>query len=72
MMSAADIFSRRSQGRVSPLANLVGDITQRVERYKTYRRTLDELETLSDRELSDLGLSRTMLRAIAYKAAYDG
>ena len=71
-MSAMDIFSRRSTTRQMGVAGLFGGITERVERYKTYRRTLDELSGLTDRELSDLGLSRTMLRAIAYKAAYDG
>ena len=71
-MSTLDTFTRSTAGRQSRVARLVGDLTQRVERYKTYRRTLDDLETLSDRELVDLGLSRTMLRAVAYKAAYDG
>lgn len=71
-MSTLDTFTRSTAGRQSRVARLVGDLTQRVERYKTYRRTLDDLEALSDRELVDLGLSRTMLRAVAYKAAYDG
>ncbi len=71
-MSAIEIFSRRANGHRNPVADLVGDLTQRVQRYKTYRRTLDELEALSDREIADLGLSRSMLRAVAYKAAYDG
>lgn len=71
-MSAMDIFSRRTTSRQAGVAGLVGGLTERLERYKTYRRTLDELHSLNDRELSDLGLSRTMLRAIAYKAAYEG
>lgn len=50
----------------------IGGLTQRFARYKTYRRTLDELEALTDRELADLGVSRLTLRSIAYKAAYDG
>ena len=71
-MSAMDILSRQTAGRQTRASRLVGDVTARVERYKTYRRTLADLETLSDRELADLGMSRAMLRAIAYKAAYDG
>ena len=71
-MSTLDTFTRMTAGRQSRVARLVGDLTQRVERYKTYRRTLDDLSELSDRELVDLGLSRSMLRAVAYKAAYDG
>ena len=69
-MSALDIFdSRRHAAR---RAGLIGGLTQRFERYRTYRQTLEELSELSDRELSDLGLSRSMLRSIAYRAAYDG
>ena len=71
-MSAMDIFSRQTTARPNRVAGLVGELNQRVQRYKTYRRTLEELEQLSDRELTDLGLSRSMIRAIAYRAAYDG
>ena len=71
-MSTMDIFSRTATARPSRVAGLVGELSQRFERYKTYRRTLDELQALSDRELTDLGLSRSMCRAIAYKAAYGG
>ena len=71
-MSTLDIFSRQTANRPSRVASLVGDVTARVRRYRTYRETLTDLEALSDRELVDLGLSRSMLRSIAYKAAYDG
>ncbi len=37
---------------------------------KTYRTTVSELETLSSRDLADLGISRGMIKAIAYEAAY--
>ena len=53
-------------------AGLFGGIKRRYAQYRTYRTTLDELDSLSDRELADLGLARTMLRSVAYKAAYDG
>lgn len=39
-------------------------------RRRVYSVTLRELSALSDRELSDLGLSRTDLRRVAYEAAY--
>jgi uncharacterized protein YjiS (DUF1127 family) len=35
-----------------------------------YRQTLSELQALSERELNDLGLNRSMLRSIALEAAY--
>jgi uncharacterized protein YjiS (DUF1127 family) len=53
-------------------AGFIGGLSQRFARYRTYRRTVDELEALTDRELSDLGIHRSMVRGIAYRAAYDG
>ena len=38
--------------------------------YRSYRNTLNELSMLSDRELSDLGMSRSSLRSIALEAHY--
>jgi len=59
---------RKSNG----FSGVFGAMSQRYTRYKTYRTTLDELESLSDRDLADLGIARGMIRAIAYKAAYGG
>lgn len=38
--------------------------------YRLYRRTLAELEGLSNRELRDLGISRYSVRQIARDAVY--
>ena len=35
-----------------------------------YRRTLDELRALTDRDLQDLGLSRFAIQEIAYESVY--
>lgn len=40
--------------------------------YRLYRRTLAELEVLSNRELRDLGISRFAVRQVAYDAVYGG
>jgi uncharacterized protein YjiS (DUF1127 family) len=40
-------------------------------RRKVYRATFIELVGLSDRELSDLGISRSGIRRLAMEAAYD-
>ncbi|NNJ68844.1 MAG: DUF1127 domain-containing protein, partial [Boseongicola sp.] len=68
-MSAIDVFNAKD--RSANRAGLFGGLTKRVHRYRTYRQTLDELQSLSDRELNDLNISRHMMRAIAYRAAYD-
>ena len=39
-------------------------------RRKIYRRTVNELAVLTDRELADLGIARGEIRAIARQAAY--
>jgi uncharacterized protein YjiS (DUF1127 family) len=56
----------------SRLGGYISGVSARFAQYRTYRRTLDELQSLTDRELSDLGISRHSVRAIAYRAAYDG
>lgn len=43
----------------------------RFQQYRKYRSTLNELSELSDRDLADLGLSRSMLRRVSYQAAYE-
>jgi uncharacterized protein YjiS (DUF1127 family) len=45
-------------------------MTDRMAKYKMYRATLDELARLDDRDLSDLGISRSMIKGIATEAAY--
>lgn len=69
MSMSSNIQSHRSANRLS---GFVGAVSQRYTRYKTYRTTLDELEALSDRDLADLGIARSMIRSIAYQAAYGG
>ena len=38
-------------------------------KHRVYNETLSELRSLSDRELTDLGMNRSMLRGIAKEAA---
>ncbi|SFC07042.1 DUF1127 domain-containing protein [Tropicimonas isoalkanivorans] len=49
---------------------VLGLIRARFEQYKTYRQTHRELSSLTDRALSDLGLSRSMIKSLAREAAY--
>jgi uncharacterized protein YjiS (DUF1127 family) len=37
---------------------------------RLYRATFDELSQLNDRELADLGLTRFMVREVAYESVY--
>jgi uncharacterized protein YjiS (DUF1127 family) len=44
-------------------------LSQRYRRWQRYRRTLGELELMTDRDLADLGISRYDIRRIAQQAA---
>lgn len=51
-------------------ANFRTAILDRMVRAKIYRTTTTELSKLTDRELADLGIARSSIRAIAKQAAY--
>ncbi|MEP2717884.1 DUF1127 domain-containing protein [Pseudophaeobacter sp.] len=49
----------------------IDELNVKFARYRLYRTTLSELSELSGRELADLGLNRSMIKRIAYQAAYE-
>ena len=53
------------------ISEALDNIRTRFERRRVYKRTLTELQSLSTRELADLGLNRSMLARVAYQAAYE-
>jgi uncharacterized protein YjiS (DUF1127 family) len=46
------------------------DMAENAAKRKAYRTTLAELESLSNRDLSDLGISRSAIKSVAFEAAY--
>ena len=52
-------------------ADLFGTLVARFERYRKVRETIAEMSALSDRELKDLGLSRSEIRRLALEAASE-
>jgi uncharacterized protein YjiS (DUF1127 family) len=52
------------------IAALVKSVQETVARRALYRRTIRELNLLSDRDLADLGVSRWDIPALAREAAY--
>ena len=50
--------------------DLRSDLAERVAKYRLYRATLNELASLTDRDLTDLGLHRGMIDDVARQAAY--
>lgn len=68
----AYVNTQRSAG--ANITSWVGDILARWnearERRAVYLRTLDELSSMSDRDLADINLSRIQIRDVAHAAAY--
>ncbi|HWL55547.1 MAG TPA: DUF1127 domain-containing protein [Paracoccus sp. (in: a-proteobacteria)] len=59
--------SRATEGR---FGNLIADLRDYLARRALYRQTVRELNDLSGRELADLGINRSMIRGVAYEAAW--
>jgi uncharacterized protein YjiS (DUF1127 family) len=45
-------------------------LRRNVAEYRQYLRTLDELSSLDDRDLQDLGISRFDVKTIAWESVY--
>ena len=56
---------------LSGLAARVEELRSRFAKWRLYRRTFNELNALSDRELADLGLHRATLQSVAWHAVHD-
>ena len=52
------------------IASLQSAFAERRAKRKVYTTTLRELSGLSNRDLRDLGISRSMIKQISYDAAY--
>jgi uncharacterized protein YjiS (DUF1127 family) len=63
----SSVFLRLTTLRLTTLRDTVAT---RYGQYQTYRKTLRELESLTKRELNDLGLNQYTLQAVAREAAY--
>ena len=52
------------------LTDLRARLSETFAKRKIYNTTFRELDRLTDRELADLGIARSLIRQIAYDAAY--
>ncbi|WP_210529599.1 DUF1127 domain-containing protein [Rubellimicrobium arenae] len=65
-------FGPRASERLSVLQHLAGlrlSLSDHLARRRAYRATLEELRALSDRDLADLDLHRSLIPEIARMAA---
>ncbi len=61
---------RSESGIADRIAGFFRNLNESRQRYSVYRQTVRELDGLSDRELTDLGLHRAMIDGVALEAAY--
>jgi len=69
MAHVTDIRAAHS-GLFERAALVLRALGERHAHYRAYRETLRELASLSDRELSDIGMARSQIRSVAYEHAY--
>lgn len=60
----------RNRAGHAGLSRLIGNLRDYMARRAIYRQTIRELNDLNARELADLGMSRSMIRNVAYEAAW--
>lgn len=70
-MASYSHSSSAAQGAFFQMPAFVDAVLEHISRRRLYRRTLNELGSLSNRQLADLGLNRSMLRRVAWQAAYE-
>lgn len=71
MAHATQIAAGTHNGLAARFAALTETFRARNAKRKIYNQTYRELAGLTDRDLSDLGLSRTEIRRVAWQAAYE-
>jgi len=69
-MAYATDTARGGQSFGQRLGTFRTSIGERFARYRVYRQTMTELDSLNDRELADLGISRFDIGRIAAESAY--
>ena len=70
-MAAATHQTALKSTPATGMASLIDAAKIRFARHRVYRRTVNELSELSNRELADLGLHRSMIRRLALQAAEE-
>ena len=69
-MTAVSDFNAPTHSLRTIFAERFNTLREQMAKRATYRATVAELNTLSGRDLADLGIHRSSIRSIAYEAAY--
>ena len=69
-MALANELHSVESGILRRLSAMVANFREARQRGRVFRQTLRELNALTERELADLGIARSMITRIAHEAAY--
>jgi uncharacterized protein YjiS (DUF1127 family) len=70
MAAAHQIATPKAAISALPLA-WFDELKTKLAQYRLYRQTFNELCGLSNRELADLGMNRSIIKRVAYQTAYE-
>ena len=70
-MTTITDFSVAPPARQASFAERITTLREIIAKRTTYRKTVHELQGLSNRDLADLGIHRSAIKSIAYEAAYQ-
>lgn len=69
-MAFATAIRTAETGIMDRISAFARELSARRAQYRVYSRTVNELAALSNRDLADLGLSRSQIESVAHEAAY--
>ena len=69
-MTTVSDFNAPTHSLRTIFAERFNTLREKIAARAIYRATVAELNTLSSRELADLGIHRSSIKSIAYEAAY--
>ncbi|CUK10253.1 DUF1127 domain-containing protein [Shimia thalassica] len=69
-MALVSEYSSAKNGSADRMVAMFAGLGERFRKARLYNQTYRELNNLSTAELKDLGLHRSMIRRMAYQAAY--
>lgn len=70
-MAVTSDYTAAKGASFTGFSSLIEAVKTRYTRNRMYRQTVNELSSLSARELADLGLHRSMIKRVALQAAAD-
>ncbi|MGR3624122.1 DUF1127 domain-containing protein [Pseudophaeobacter sp.] len=70
-MAAVQQIASHKSPFLAHVLSWVEELGAKFARFRLYRQTVNELSSLSNRELADLGLHHSMIKRIALQAAYE-